>query len=102
MNPRELAFAAVVAASSYGCASSADTRPLTPAERAQLIREQEAQQAHQKTGLNAAERPGCSGSTATTRMQAREPGYRGVDSFDAHGCPELSSGGSKAPPPVRE
>jgi len=103
MNPRALAFAVAVAASSLGCAPSLDTRPLTPAERAQLIQEHESAQTLRKTGVDPTERTGCVMSDGVSRMLARGSGdgsghgqgNQPADAFDSRGCQSVLPAGSK-------
>ena len=84
--PRPLPIVAALAFNAGCAASTADTRPLTDAERQALIREQEAKSL--KREGQAGGRAGCAGSSPSSRLNARRADYQGADSFDSRGCPE--------------
>ena len=91
MKPWKIAGLAMLCTWFSACAPTADTRVLTPAEKEQLVHEQEALELRRRLGL-ARPRPACAGSTPATRLMARRSQYSGADSFDTRGCPEESMG----------
>ena len=78
---RHLALASI-AAWQIGCAAAADERPLTAADKEQLLRAAQAQRLLKDLDVSR-----CGSSSKTAQVQARNSGFSGADAFDSRNCP---------------
>ncbi len=92
MTPWKIAALAALAACSSACAPTADTRPLTPAEKEQLLREHQTAELRRRLGASSIQRLGCSASSPASRLDARQSHYGAADSFDTRGCTDEQVG----------
>lgn len=98
----KIAGLVALGACSTACAPAADTRLLTPAEKEQLLREQRTLELRRSLGASSIPRLGCSASSSASRLNARQSGYSGADSFDARGCTEEQLGKTRPPAAASE
>ncbi len=102
MTPWKIAGLAALAVCSSACAPAAETRVLTPAEKEQLVREHRTLELRSRLGAASPQRLGCSASTPVSRLNARQGGYSGPDSFDTRGCTDEQVGKTRPPPAAGE
>ena len=98
MTPWKIAVLAALAACSSACAPSADTRLLTPAEKEQLLREQQTVELRRQLGASSIQRLGCSASSPASRLNARQSHFSAADSFDTRGCTDEQVGKTRPAP----
>ena len=92
MKSWEIAGATAAVAALWGCASSQDSRPLTPVERMQLIQAHQSAELRRDVGLDTAEHARCSSATGSARLRARQD--RDNDVGALRNCPGAQPAGS--------